>query len=101
MAAPARPGRAGPSLDELQAAAAVERHVEVGAHQDAQPRDREVIDRLHHHEISSYGVSPPDGDDGDGTMGMVEDRVLDRADAGARAGRMVVPAKHHEIGPAE
>jgi hypothetical protein len=44
--------QAGPDAAVVCDAAAVERHVEVGAHQDAQAVDRQVIDCLHHHEIS-------------------------------------------------
>ena len=37
-------------------------------------------------------------DDRDGPVGVVQDRVLDRADARARAVRMAVSATYHEIG---
>ena len=32
-------------------------------------------------------------------MGVVEDRVLDRSDAGTSAMRVTMPAEHHEVGP--
>src|SRR5689334_25267464 len=38
-------------------------------------------------------------DDRDRAVGVIEDRVLDRSDAGTRAVRVTVPAKHHEVGP--
>jgi hypothetical protein len=39
--------QAGPDPAVVRDATAVERHVEIGAHQHAQALDREVIDRLH------------------------------------------------------
>jgi hypothetical protein len=37
-------------------------------------------------------------DDGDRAVGVVEDGVLNRADAGARTRGMAVPADHHQVG---
>ena len=38
------------------------------------------------------------GDDGDRAVGVVEDRVLDRADTGTGVGGMAVPAEHDQVG---
>src|ERR1043165_4115065 len=38
-------------------------------------------------------------DDGDRAVGVVEDRVLDRSDAGTSAMRVTMPTKNHEVRP--
>ena len=45
--------QAGPDPAVVRDPVAVQRHVEVRAHQDAPALDRDIIDRLHHHAISS------------------------------------------------
>jgi hypothetical protein len=45
--------QAGPDPAVIRDAVTVQRYVEVGAHQHPPPLDRDIIDRLHHHAISS------------------------------------------------
>jgi hypothetical protein len=45
--------QAGPDPAVIRDPVAVQRHVQVGAHQHPPALDRDIIDRLHHHHISS------------------------------------------------